>query len=107
MDRDWVAEGVIIGGVEPRDYRDETLPVLDSRGIDMGILTGDHEDATRFQRENDVVEHVFSGVSPEAKAETIHRIATGQRVAMSVTVRTTQWLSPGQTCGSHPVVVTQ
>jgi heavy metal translocating P-type ATPase len=80
--RNGVAEGLIVVGDEPRDYWAETLSNLDSRGIEVIILTGDHEGATSFLKGHNAVKHVFAGVSPEAKAEAIRRITAEQQVAM-------------------------
>jgi heavy metal translocating P-type ATPase len=80
--RNGVAEGLIVVGDEPRDYWTETLSNLDDRGIEVIILTGDHEDATSFLKAHDAVEDVFASVSPEAKAEAVRRITADRQVAM-------------------------
>lgn len=80
--RDGIAEGLIVVGDDPRDYWAETLSSLDSRDIEIIILTGDHEDATSFLKDHNAVKDVFAGVSPEAKAEAIRRISAEQGVAM-------------------------
>ncbi|WP_255191149.1 heavy metal translocating P-type ATPase [Natronobeatus ordinarius] len=80
--RDGEAEGVIVVGDEPRAGWEETLDGLRERGIDVVVLTGDDEAATTFFDRHPAVEHVFAGVPPEGKTETIRRLRAEGCVAM-------------------------
>jgi len=72
--RDGSAEGIVIVGDDQREGWEETVSALAADGVEIAILTGDdRRGATAFE-EHPEVEHVFAGVPPEAKAETVERL---------------------------------
>ncbi|PSP27376.1 hypothetical protein BRC65_06295 [Halobacteriales archaeon QH_2_65_14] len=80
--RDGTAEGVVVLGDEPREGWDEVLARLDERDLDVIVLTGDDERAAAFFREHPGVDHVFAGIPPGGKTETIRRLGADRRVTM-------------------------
>ncbi len=80
--REGRAEGVVVVGDEPRAGWEEAIDRLSARGVEVVLLTGDDESATAFFRDHPGVDHVFAGVPPEAKAETVARFRADGRVAM-------------------------
>ena len=82
LGREGTAEGVVVVGDTPRDDWRETVSKLTDRGIEVVVLTGDHDDATAFLRDNEGISRVFAGVTPPAKAEAVRRLGADRRVAM-------------------------
>ena len=80
--RDGHAEGVVVVGDEPREGWEATLTSLAERGIDVAVLTGDDPEATAFFDRQAAVDHVFAGVPPAGKTETVRRFQRSGRVAM-------------------------
>ncbi|MDS0476521.1 heavy metal translocating P-type ATPase [Natrinema sp. 1APR25-10V2] len=80
--RDGEAEGLVIVGDDPRDGWDETIAALDDDGIDVVVLTGDEGAASEIFAEHPGVDHVFAGVSPDAKTAAVGRMRAENRVAM-------------------------
>ncbi len=80
--RDGRAEGLVTLGDEPREGWAETMAALHDRGIETVVLTGDHEEATRFARERPDVDRVFAGVPPAGKTATVERLRARGTVAM-------------------------
>ena len=74
--------GVLVVGDEVRDGWDELVRELDDRGTRVVVLTGDSAAAARQFEEHPAVDEVFAEVPPEAKAETVRRLAANERVAM-------------------------
>jgi heavy metal translocating P-type ATPase len=74
--------GIIIVGDQPRDEYDETVSRLNDKDIEVVVLTGDDEEAARFFEEHSAVEHVFAGVRPEGKTETIRLLQRDRYVTM-------------------------
>ena len=72
--RDGSAEGVVIVGDDQREGWEETVSALAADGVEIAILTGDDRRAATTFEEHPEVEHVFAGVPPEAKAETVERL---------------------------------
>ncbi|MFO7926202.1 MAG: heavy metal translocating P-type ATPase [Halobacteriota archaeon] len=82
LGRNGRAEGFVIVGDTPRDEWRDTVRGLSDRGLEVVVLTGDRGSSTGFLRDEGAIDHVFAGVSPAAKAETIRRLGDGRRVAM-------------------------
>ena len=82
LGRDGRAEGVVVLGDEPREGWNDVLDDLQSRAITAVVLTGDDEAATSFFRDHPAVEHVFAGVPPAGKTETIRRLQAAGHVTM-------------------------
>jgi heavy metal translocating P-type ATPase len=82
LGRNGTAEGLVVVGDTPREAWDETVSRLADRGIDVVVLTGDHDDSTGFLRAHDGISNVFAGIAPAAKAEAIRRLGADRRVAM-------------------------
>jgi len=61
----------VVVGDRPRDDWEETVAQLDAR---VAVITGDEEGAADRFREHDGIDDVFTGVPPEAKAETVERL---------------------------------
>ncbi len=80
--RDGRAEGVVVVGDEPRAGWDEAVAGLHDRGVDVVVLTGDDEAATDYFRDHPGVTHVFAGVPPAGKTETIRRLQSEGAVTM-------------------------
>lgn len=76
------ATGVVIVGDQPRDEWDETVSRLSDQGIEIVVLTGDDEEATRFFEEHPAVEYAFADVGPAGKTETIRRLQRDRYVTM-------------------------
>ncbi|MXV62445.1 HAD-IC family P-type ATPase [Natronorubrum sp. JWXQ-INN-674] len=75
------ARGVIVVGDSPRADWDDAVEAL-ADGREVVVLTGDEGAAADRFRTVDGVDEVFSGVPPEAKAETVRRLRTRGTVAM-------------------------
>jgi Cu2+-exporting ATPase len=82
LGRGGAAEGVVVLGDDPREEWAETVSTLADRGVDVVLLTGDDDAATRDFRDHPAIERVFAGVPPEAKAETVRRLGADASVAM-------------------------
>ncbi|MWV65429.1 heavy metal translocating P-type ATPase [Halorubrum sp. JWXQ-INN 858] len=80
--RDGVVSGVIVVGDDVREGWSETVSELSSSGKRVVVLTGDSVAAARRFEDHPAVDEVFAEVPPEAKAETVRRIAATERVAM-------------------------
>jgi heavy metal translocating P-type ATPase len=80
--REGRAEGVVVVGDEPREGWDEAVAGLAERGIEVVVLTGDDEAATDYFRDHPGVTHVFAGVPPAGKTETIRRLQREGAVTM-------------------------
>ncbi|QHS16806.1 cation-translocating P-type ATPase [haloarchaeon 3A1-DGR] len=79
---DGAVRGAIEVGDDVRDGWESVVSDLADRGMDVVVLTGDEpEAASRFEAHPAVAE-VFAGVPPEAKAETVSRLAATRSVAM-------------------------
>jgi heavy metal translocating P-type ATPase len=76
------AEGVVVVGDEPRKGWDDAVTGLSERGIDVVVLTGDDETTTDYFREHPGVTHVFAGVPPAGKTETVRRLQAEGEVTM-------------------------
>ncbi|EMA66587.1 ATPase P [Halorubrum aidingense JCM 13560] len=74
--------GVLVVGDEVRDGWEAVVSDLAAGGRRVVVLTGDSPAAAgRFEAHPDIDE-VFAEVPPEAKAETVRRLAATERVAM-------------------------
>jgi len=80
--RDGSAEGIVVVGDEPREGWDVAVSGLAERGIEVVVLTGDDEAATDYFRDHPGVTHVFAGVPPAGKTETIRRLQADGEVTM-------------------------
>jgi Cu+-exporting ATPase len=61
----------------------ETVRALRSRGLEVALITGDHERTAQAIARQIGIEHVVAGVSPEGKVAEIERLrASGHVVAM-------------------------
>jgi Cu2+-exporting ATPase len=79
---DGVVQGVLVVGDEVRDGWEAVVSDLAAGGRRVVVLTGDSPAAAgRFEAHPDIDE-VFAEVPPEAKAETVRRLAATERVAM-------------------------
>ncbi|MFC7074043.1 heavy metal translocating P-type ATPase [Halovenus rubra] len=76
------ATGIVVVGDNPREGWDETVDRLSARDIEVAILTGDNERAASTYGEHSGVDHVFAGVPPEAKAETVRQFGAGKQTVM-------------------------
>ncbi|MDZ5810454.1 cation-translocating P-type ATPase [Halorubrum sp. AD140] len=74
--------GVLVVGDEVRDGWEEVVTDLATGGRRVVVLTGDSPAAARRFETHPAVDEVFAEVPPEAKAETVRRIAATERVAM-------------------------
>jgi Cu2+-exporting ATPase len=79
---DGTATGVLVVGDEPRAGWEDAIERLDERGVEVALLTGDDERAATAFAEHPGVDHVFAGVPPEAKAETVKRLGAGKQTVM-------------------------
>ena len=79
---DETATGVVVVGDDPREEWTAAVERLDERGIEVAILTGDDERAAAAFADHPGVDHVFAGVPPEAKAETVRRLGAGRQTVM-------------------------
>ncbi|MBV0901372.1 heavy metal translocating P-type ATPase [Haloarcula salina] len=80
--RDGDASGLLVLRDEPREAWSETLAALADRDVEVVVLTGDDERAAVGFADHPAVEHVFAGVPPEGKAETVRRFGRDRCVAM-------------------------
>nr|WP_159763191.1 cation-translocating P-type ATPase [Halovenus carboxidivorans] len=80
--RDGTAEGVAVVGDQPREDWEAVVEMLDDRGIEVAVLTGDSEQASATFAAHPAVDEVFAGVPPEAKAETVRRYGAGRQTVM-------------------------
>ncbi len=69
----------LVVGDRPRDEWEETVGAIDAR---VAVITGDEESAAGYFRQHEGVDDVFSGVPPEAKAETVERLRGQGRTVM-------------------------
>jgi len=74
--------GVIGVGDEPKADWEAVVDSLAADDREIVVLTGDDTAATRTFEGHPAVDHVFAGVPPEAKAETVRRLQSEGRVAM-------------------------
>jgi len=79
---DGAADGVAVVGDEPREGWEQALETLDEQDVEIAVLTGDNETATRQFAAHPAVDQVFAGVPPEAKAETVRRYGAGRQTVM-------------------------
>jgi len=79
---DGAAVSVVVVGDDPREGWKEAIERLDTGGVEVALLTGDDERAAAAFGEHPGVDHVFAGVPPEAKAETVRRLGAGKRTVM-------------------------
>jgi Cu2+-exporting ATPase len=79
---DETIQGVIGVGDEPKADWEGVVDSLADDDREIVVLTGDDSAATRTFETHPAVDHVFAGVPPEAKAETIRRLQSEGRVAM-------------------------
>jgi Cu2+-exporting ATPase len=79
---DGTAAGVAAVGDEPRENWDDVVSALGDRGVEVALLTGDERQATATFAEHPDVDHVFAGVPPEAKAETVARLGADKQTVM-------------------------
>ena len=80
--RDGTASGVVVLADEQREGWDEVLSRLGERDTDVVVLTGDDAEATAYLRDHPDVTHVFAGVPPDGKTETVRRLQAGSAVTM-------------------------
>ena len=80
--RDGRAEGIVVVGDEPRAGWEETIAGVSDRGMEVVVLTGDDRKASSVFRQHPDVDHVFAGVPPEGKTETVRRLRPRGRIAM-------------------------
>jgi len=69
-----VAAGVVAVGDDPREGWEKAVSAVAAEGVEIAILTGDDRRATGRFEAHPEVDHVFAGVPPEAKAETVDRL---------------------------------
>ena len=74
--------GVLVVGDDVREGWEALVTDLDDRGKRVVVLTGDSAAAARRFAAHPAIDEVFSEVPPEAKAETVRRLGTRERVAM-------------------------
>jgi Cu+-exporting ATPase len=75
--------GVIVIADTVRSTARDTVTALRARGLDVTLLTGDHERTARAIAREVGIDHVVARVSPEEKVEEIKRLReTGNVVAM-------------------------
>ena len=79
---DGIVEGVIAVGDELREDWEASVTELADRGKHIVVLTGDSAGAAGRFEDHPAVDEVFAEVPPEAKAETVRRLAATERVAM-------------------------
>jgi len=80
--RDGEAAGIVVLSDEPREGWESVLARLGEQDVDVVVLTGDEEVATRAFRAHSAVTAVFAGIPPEGKTETVRRLQADQRVTM-------------------------
>lgn len=76
------AEGLLVLGDDPRSEWADTLAQLSDRGIEIVVLTGDEKAPAAAFGAHDAVDHVFAGVPPAGKTETIRRLQDRGHVTM-------------------------
>ncbi|OYR38786.1 cation-translocating P-type ATPase [Halorubrum sp. Eb13] len=74
--------GVLVVGDEVRDGWEAVVTDLADGGRRVVVLTGDSAAAARRFEEHPAVDETFAEVPPEAKAETVRRLAATERVAV-------------------------
>ena len=74
--------GVLVVGDEVRDGWEDVVDDLAADGRRVVVLTGDAPAAARRFETHAAIDEVFAEVPPEAKAETVRRLAATERVAM-------------------------
>jgi Cu2+-exporting ATPase len=79
---DGAGTGVVVVGDNPREGWEDAIDRLDELGIEVAILTGDDERAASAFGEHPGVDHVFAGVPPEGKAETVRQLGAGKQTVM-------------------------
>jgi Cu2+-exporting ATPase len=80
--RERTAEGVAVVGDHPREGWEDAIEMLDDRGIEVAVLTGDSTEASTAFGAHPGVDEVFAGVPPEAKAETVRGFGAGKQTVM-------------------------
>lgn len=76
------ATGVAVVGDDPREGWEDVVSTLSEAGVEIAILTGDDERATRPFEQHPGIDHVFAGVPPEAKAKTVDRLGAEKGTVM-------------------------
>ncbi|GAB3694983.1 heavy metal translocating P-type ATPase [Halorubrum pallidum] len=79
---DGAVRGVLVVGDEVRDGWEDVVNDLAADGRRVVVLTGDAPEAARRFDAHAAVDETFAEVPPEAKAETVRRLAATERVAM-------------------------
>jgi len=74
--------GLLVVGDEVRAGWEPVVENLAADGRRVVVLTGDSAAAARRFEEHAAIDEVFAEVPPEAKAETVRRLAATERVAM-------------------------
>ena len=77
-----VVRGVLVVGDEVREGWEEVVDDLAADSRRVVVLTGDAPAAARRFENHSGIDDVFTEVPPEAKAETVRRLAATERVAM-------------------------
>jgi len=80
--RDRKAEAVVSLSDQHREGWRETVSGLSEKGMDVVLLTGDSEEATRPFEAHEDTDLTFSEVPPRGKREAVRRLAEGGTVAM-------------------------
>jgi Cu2+-exporting ATPase len=76
------ADGVVVVGDDPREGWEDAVSDLAEEGVEIAVLTGDDRKATGAFEDHPAIDHVFAGVPPEAKAETVRRLGSKGRTVM-------------------------
>ena len=79
---DGAVAGVLVVGDEVREGWESVVTDLAEDGRRVVVLTGDAAAAARRFEDHPAVDETFAEVPPEAKAETVRRLAATERVAM-------------------------
>ncbi len=79
---DGVVRGILVVGDEVREGWEDVVSDLAADGRRVVVLTGDSPAAARQFGDHPAIDEVFAEVPPEAKAETVRRLAATERVAM-------------------------
>ncbi|WP_280535309.1 cation-translocating P-type ATPase [Halopenitus sp. POP-27] len=79
---DGAVRGVIAVGDDVRDGWESVVSDLADREMEIVVLTGDSPEAASRFESHPSIDRVFAGVPPEAKAETVSRLAATRSVAM-------------------------
>lgn len=74
--------GVLVVGDEVRDGWEAVVTDLADGGRRVVVLTGDSPEAARRFADHPAIDETFAEVPPEAKAETVRRLAATERVAV-------------------------